>query len=65
MVSSTHVRLIGYVDRRQTHAMKVIVKTVLIKETVSMAIETIIILMLVAFIVGMMTGISLARPGMK
>jgi hypothetical protein len=30
-----------------------------------MAIETIMILMLVAFIVGMMTGISLTRPGSK
>lgn len=30
-----------------------------------MDIEAIVILMLVAFIVGMMTGISLTRPGPK
>ena len=36
-----------------------------IEEAESMSTEITIILMLVAFIVGMMTGISLARPGTR
>ena len=30
-----------------------------------MTVETILILMLIAFIAGMMTGISLVRPGVR